>query len=310
MASGIEYDALNRLVKPLPKSKPNKCQSHRLSLILRCLVVEQMGNDDSCVVNYLLFLHPPGIGLLHKAIHCFRRSRSGEKKIDGLIVINKFPKPIRCDNDDSVRRGVQLFLSEFWIRNDTSGMGDRIPKRSRHGQSRHIHVTKPNARRAINSVIVLHGKHPPPRGNNSLLLPRGIGLVIVSEFLRRQLPTLLKTQNDAGIPNVNPNQLIPPDDCHRQRRATELSINSEIADNLMFHLSYCVGGGLFDVGCPAGVGHHFHGELVTELSRDTVTVFPVSVEDAEDESVCGGIVGHDEGILVLFAGIVRGVTLL
>jgi hypothetical protein len=56
------------------------------------------------------------------------------------------------------------------------------------------------------------------------------------------------------------------------------------------------------------MGHHLHSKLITELGRDSVAVFPVSIEDAEDECVSGGIVGHDQSILILFAGIVGGVA--
>jgi hypothetical protein len=50
--------------------------------------------------------------------------------------------------------------------------------------------------------------------------------------------------------------------------------------------------------------------LIAELGRDPITVFTVPIQDAEDECVGGGIVCHDEGILILFAGVVGGVSLL
>jgi hypothetical protein len=50
--------------------------------------------------------------------------------------------------------------------------------------------------------------------------------------------------------------------------------------------------------------------LVTELGGDSIAVFSVPVQDAEDECVSGGIVGHDKGILVLFTGVVGGVAFL
>ncbi len=56
--------------------------------------------------------------------------------------------------------------------------------------------------------------------------------------------------------------------------------------------------------------HHLHGKLIAKLCRDAIPVFSVSIQDAKDEGVCGGIVGHDEGVLVFFAWVVWSMTLL
>mmetsp|Transcript_7954 Transcript_7954/g.16128 ORF Transcript_7954/g.16128 Transcript_7954/m.16128 type:complete len:302 (+) Transcript_7954:608-1513(+) len=269
-----------------------------------------MSDNNGSIINYLLFLHPPCIGLLHKAINRLGGTRGGFKKFYGFIILHKFPKSISGNDNNSVCGGVELFLGEFRVGNNTSGMCDSISEGTGHSKSWNIHVSKPNAGGSVNTVIVFHGEHSTSSGNDTLLLLGSIGLVIMSEFLRNQLTAFLHTQDDPTIPNIDPDQLVPPDYGHRQRCPAELRINSKVTNHLVLHLRNRIRSSLFDVRGPTGVRHHLHGQLIAELGRDAIPVFSVPIQNAKDESVCGGVIGHDEGILVFFAWVVWGVTLL
>mmetsp|Transcript_23139 Transcript_23139/g.35740 ORF Transcript_23139/g.35740 Transcript_23139/m.35740 type:complete len:225 (+) Transcript_23139:628-1302(+) len=171
-------------------------------------------------------------------------------------------------------------------------------------------MPKPNTWGAINTIIVFYCKDPPPCCDNTLLFSGRIRLVIVSEFLRHQLAVLLLTQKYTRITNIDPNQLISANNGHRQGCSTEFGINTEVTNNLVLHLRNSICGRPFDVSAPTGVGHHLHSQLITELSRDSITMLPVSIQDTKNESVGSGIIRHDEGILILFTGIVWSMPFL
>mmetsp|Transcript_17064 Transcript_17064/g.48998 ORF Transcript_17064/g.48998 Transcript_17064/m.48998 type:complete len:294 (-) Transcript_17064:268-1149(-) len=269
-----------------------------------------MGRNDSGIVNNLLFPHPPGVRLLHKQIDRIARGVRVKSKFDGFIVLDELPKTVSCHNDKFVRFGVKFALGELGVGDNASSMCNGISERSRHGKAGNIHVPEPNTGRSVNSIIVLDGKHAAAGGNNPFLLPRRIGLMVVSELLGHHLPVLLPANNDTRVANVDTGDSVATDDGHGEGGAAELRIDSEIADDLMLNLGNGIGRRLLDIGGPVGMRDHLGGELVTEVLRHSVTVLSVSIEDAQDESISSRVVGHDEGILVLLPRIVWGVSLL
>jgi hypothetical protein len=65
---------------------------------------------------------------------------------------------------------------------------------------------------------------------------------------------------------------------------------------------------LFYIALPHRMANHIPGEISLELICNVVSVLPVSIEDTEDQSVCGGICVCDHRILVLFTRIVGRMT--
>jgi len=104
--------------------------SSRFIPILPRLVVEQMCDDDCCVIDDLLFPHPPHTGLLYEHIDRLAWSHCCFGDFNRLLVVNKLPKTVRGHNDELVRVGIKNALREFGVRDDTGGMRDSIPKRS------------------------------------------------------------------------------------------------------------------------------------------------------------------------------------
>mmetsp|Transcript_10648 Transcript_10648/g.25054 ORF Transcript_10648/g.25054 Transcript_10648/m.25054 type:complete len:270 (-) Transcript_10648:327-1136(-) len=269
-----------------------------------------MGRNDCGIVNNLFFPHPPGVRLLHQQIDRIARGVRVKRKFDGFIVLDELPKTVSCHNDKFVSFGVKFALGELGVGGDASSMRDGISERSRHGETGNIHVPEPNTGRSVNSIIVLDGKYAAAGGNNPLLLPGRVGFVVVSELLGHHLAVFFPANNDTRVANVDASDGVAADDGHGEGGAAELRIDSEIADDLMLNLGNGISRCLLDISGPVGMRDHLGGKLVAEVLRHTVTMLSVSIEHAQDESISGRVVGHDEGILVLLPRIVWSVSLL
>ena len=97
---------------------------------LFCLVVEEVGDNNGCVVNNLLFSHPSHTRFLHKNIHSVRGGELILGKVHCLLVVDKLPKTVRGNDQKSVSVGVELAFGELGVRNDPSRVGNGITEGS------------------------------------------------------------------------------------------------------------------------------------------------------------------------------------
>ena len=104
-----------------------------------------MGRNDSCVVNDLLFPHPPGVRLLHKQIDRITRGICLQSKFDGLVVFDELPQAVRRYNDKFVRFGIEFALGELRVGDDAGcvcyGVSERPADIIRMRRSRFVRNT-------------------------------------------------------------------------------------------------------------------------------------------------------------------------
>mmetsp|Transcript_13872 Transcript_13872/g.40576 ORF Transcript_13872/g.40576 Transcript_13872/m.40576 type:complete len:384 (+) Transcript_13872:261-1412(+) len=310
-------------------------------------IVEKMSADDSCIINHLFLPHPPCIRLLNEDINSFTGTLSLQCHLNRLRIGDKLPQPISCYNHKLIFTGIEITLSEFRIRNHTccvcycvsEGSGQikmevsqELPFSSdsfkhntekrqhfhigckssqkylpRHGKPGNVHVAKPHARWAINTIVIFNGKNSTSCSEDTLLFFWGIRLVVVSELISNNFTMVLSGDNDTGVANVHPCNSVSPNNGHRECCATEFSINAKVSDNLVLHLGNCISRGLLHIRGPTRVRNHLGCELVAEVRGNTVTMLTMSIEATEDQCIRSRIVSHNERVLVLLPWVVGGV---
>mmetsp|Transcript_5144 Transcript_5144/g.10154 ORF Transcript_5144/g.10154 Transcript_5144/m.10154 type:complete len:235 (+) Transcript_5144:450-1154(+) len=188
-------------------------------------------------------------------------------------------------------------------------MRHNVSKRTTHGQSRDIHVPQPDTGRSVDAIIVFDGKDTTTAGQDTFLFLRRVGLVVKGDILEGQTAVLFLTQDDARISHVDTIDSVTTHNGHRQRGSTKLGVNAVVAQQITFALSNGIGTSFLQVGRPGGVVEEFRDQLITEGLRNTVSVFTVSIQHAQDDGVGVGIVGHNQSILILLPRIVGSMSL-
>mmetsp|Transcript_35989 Transcript_35989/g.74817 ORF Transcript_35989/g.74817 Transcript_35989/m.74817 type:complete len:203 (-) Transcript_35989:186-794(-) len=188
-------------------------------------------------------------------------------------------------------------------------MSHHVSQRTAHGQSRNIHVAQPNTRRSINTIIIFDRKDTASTTKNSFLFLWGIRLVVQGDILECQATVFFPAHNDARIPNVHSGQCISTDNGHGEGGSAEFGINAVVSEHITLYLGNRVGRCLLQVGGPGRVVEHLRDELIPEGLGNTIPMLSVSIQNTQYQSVGGGIVSHNERVLVLFAGIVGSVSL-
>mmetsp|Transcript_13873 Transcript_13873/g.40578 ORF Transcript_13873/g.40578 Transcript_13873/m.40578 type:complete len:344 (+) Transcript_13873:261-1292(+) len=270
-------------------------------------IVEKMSADDSCIINHLFLPHPPCIRLLNEDINSFTGTLSLQCHLNRLRIGDKLPQPISCYNHKLIFTGIEITLSEFRIRNHTCCVCYCVSEGSRHGKPGNVHVAKPHARWAINTIVIFNGKNSTSCSEDTLLFFWGIRLVVVSELISNNFTMVLSGDNDTGVANVHPCNSVSPNNGHRECCATEFSINAKVSDNLVLHLGNCISRGLLHIRGPTRVRNHLGCELVAEVRGNTVTMLTMSIEATEDQCIRSRIVSHNERVLVLLPWVVGGV---
>lgn len=94
-------------------------------------IIEQVCNNNGCVINHLFFPHPPHTGFFYHDIYCLGGPLLCLGHLYGFVIFNKFPKSIRGNDQEFISNRVKFTLGEFWFRWYTRSMCNGISKGSR-----------------------------------------------------------------------------------------------------------------------------------------------------------------------------------
>mmetsp|Transcript_2099 Transcript_2099/g.2675 ORF Transcript_2099/g.2675 Transcript_2099/m.2675 type:complete len:270 (-) Transcript_2099:525-1334(-) len=269
-----------------------------------------MSYNHSCIVNDLLFTHPPCVCLSYKSVHCFTWTLRTNGHVNRFLIRHEFPKTISGDNEEFVILWVQFAFCELRLGNYTSSMSNCISKRSRHSKSWNVHVAQPNTRRPINSIIILDSKNSSSSGENSFFFGRSIRLMIMRKFLSNNFTTFSPPNYNTRITYINTRHEVAPNNGHGESCSAKFGINSKIANDLVLHFehgfTYC----FFHICLPRRMPENFARELIAKMTRYSISVFTVAIKYAQNQSAGQRVIGHNKRILILFTRIVRCVTFL
>jgi hypothetical protein len=132
---------------------------------LGCFVIEQISHNDCCVINHLLFVHPPLARFLDKSVNSIYRSFLCFDHVDCLLIVDKLPKTIGCHDNEFVCGGIQLTFGEFGFRDDTSRMcydiSQRPAKTKKEGKARTTWIERGMKEKCISCQVSLQQAEVP-----------------------------------------------------------------------------------------------------------------------------------------------------
>lgn len=97
----------------------------------RRLVTKQVGNNDGCVINHLLFLHPTLTGLLHEDVNGICRCIFSLGHLDCILIVYKLPQSVCGNHKKPVRLRIEFPFGKLGIGNDTGSVRNGVTKRPR-----------------------------------------------------------------------------------------------------------------------------------------------------------------------------------